>query len=67
MMTALEQLRQLRLSLPPATAENVDVREEMLDEARKLLLDLEREDNVVERLSFQVGLSCWGCVLEAII
>lgn len=57
MTTAIEQLRQLRRSLPPATAENVDLREEMLNEARKLLLDLEREDNLVERLSFQVGLS----------
>lgn len=54
MTVSLEQLKQVRQQLPPATPENVDMREEMLGEARKLMLDLERPDNSVERVAFQV-------------
>jgi hypothetical protein len=54
MVASLEQLKQMRKQLPVATPENVDLREEMLGEARKLMLDLERPDNSVERVAFQV-------------
>jgi hypothetical protein len=42
-------------SLPPDTAENAGVRENMLVGARNLLLALERPDNVVERICFGVS------------
>jgi hypothetical protein len=51
----LTQLRSLRESLPPPTEQNKDIREELLVESRKLLLSLERTDNVVERICFQVN------------
>ena len=54
-MTTLEQLQLIRQNLPPAIPENVVARENLLVEARKLLLDLERPDNVVERVCFQVS------------
>ena len=54
-MGPLEQVRHLRQTLPPATPENHLLREQMLLETRKLLLGLERPDNAVERICFQVS------------
>lgn len=53
-MNTLEQLRSLRQALPPATPDNAVLRENLMVEARALLLDLERPDNAVERICFQV-------------
>ena len=53
-MDHVVRLKELKASLPPDTPENVGVREELLVEARDLLLSLEQPDNVVERVCFQV-------------
>ncbi|KAI9687107.1 MAG: hypothetical protein M1822_002518 [Bathelium mastoideum] len=53
-MAAIEKFKQLQEALPPSTAENVDLREDLLLEARKLVLSLERQDNVVERVCYQL-------------
>lgn len=53
-MEALTKLKELRQQLPTQDPEDVAVREEMLTEARKLLLDLERPHHTVERVGFQV-------------
>jgi len=52
--THLTELRKLRESVPDDTPQNVELRAEMLLEARKLLLSLERPGNVVERVCFQL-------------
>jgi len=54
MASALSDLKKLRESLPDDTPENLNVREELLLEARKLMLSLERQDNAVERVCFQL-------------
>lgn len=54
-MDSLTVLKQLREQLPPDVPANVDVREEMLAEARRLLLDLERPQNTVNRVGLQVS------------
>ena len=51
----LAQLRTLRETLPPPTEQNQELREELLAESRRLLLSLERTDNVVSRVCFQVS------------
>ena len=55
-MLTVQHLSALRESLPPDTTENADLREDLMVEARKLLLSLERPDNVVERIGFQAWL-----------
>ena len=52
---ALTQLQSLRRSLPHPNNQDQSIREELLIEARKLLLSLERPHNVVERICFQVS------------
>jgi hypothetical protein len=55
MADAMERLRSLRTNLPENTPENLNIREDLLLEARKLMLSLERQDNAVERVCFQVS------------
>ena len=45
---SMNQIRRIRETLPADTPENQGLREDMLLEARKLMLALERPDNVVE-------------------
>ena len=52
---ALLRMRDMQITLPSLLEENPDVREELLAESRKLLLSLERPDNVVARICFQVS------------
>ena len=52
--STLTQLRMLRETLPPPSEETQEFREQLLAESRKLLLALERTDNVVSRVCFQV-------------
>lgn len=54
--THLSELRKLKESVTNDTPQNVELQEKMLLEAKKLLLSLERPDNVVERVCFQVWL-----------
>ncbi|TGO37663.1 hypothetical protein BHYA_0092g00460 [Botrytis hyacinthi] len=54
MANAFEILRDLRESLPADTPENQNEREKLLHELRNLSLSLERQDNAVERISFQL-------------
>lgn len=54
MASAIESLKQLMGQIPAATAENVNVREKLLVATRKLMLQLERPDNTVERVGYQV-------------
>ena len=58
-MDQLSQLQKIKASPPPDTAENVHLREDLLLEARKLLLSLERPDNAVERVCYQVSILCY--------
>ena len=51
-----EFLRSLRASIPPEVAEDADLRETLILEARKLQLALEKANNVSERVCFQVCL-----------
>ncbi|KAL9083256.1 MAG: hypothetical protein Q9165_008609 [Trypethelium subeluteriae] len=53
-MSPLSKLREVRDNLPSAGAENTKVREELLIEARNLTKALERDDNVIERICFQI-------------
>lgn len=53
----LEQLQIFRQSLPSITGDDSDAREALLAETRKLLLALEREHNVVERVCYQVDIN----------
>ncbi|KAM0304946.1 hypothetical protein ACHAO8_011337 [Botrytis cinerea] len=54
MSHALELLNNFRESLPADIPENQNIREKLLLELRKLSLSLERQDNAVERISFQL-------------
>ena len=53
-MLTVEQLRSLRSLIPPYAPENINAREDLLVETRKLLLALESPGNVIERVCFQV-------------
>jgi hypothetical protein len=57
MTDALKMIQSLRANLPEDTPENLNIREDLLLEARKLMLSLERQDNATERINFQVNLS----------
>lgn len=52
---AFAKFKELKDTLPSDAADDADVRESLLREARKLMLSLERPDNVVERVCFQVS------------
>lgn len=54
MANAFELLSNLRENLPADTPENQNEREKLLHELRSVFLSLERQDNAVERISFQV-------------
>ncbi|KAL9108566.1 MAG: hypothetical protein Q9227_006652 [Pyrenula ochraceoflavens] len=53
-MDSVTALRQLRQRLPAPTPQNVNLREDMLTEARKLMIDLERPDNTLLRIGYQL-------------
>lgn len=61
-MDPVALLKFVRENVPAETKENLNVREELLAEARKLMLSLERTDNSVERVSFQVRVLTSVCV-----
>ncbi|PQE07105.1 O-methyltransferase family 2 protein [Rutstroemia sp. NJR-2017a BVV2] len=54
MATTIQTLSDIQQNLPADTPENQNLREVLLLEARKLMLSLERQDNAVERISFQL-------------
>lgn len=53
-ISPLAKLREVRDNLPSVSPENTKVREELLVEARSLTKALERDDNLIERICFQV-------------
>lgn len=53
-MESVSQLRTFRKTLPSVATLDDTVREAMMLEARKLLLDLEQPQDVIARLGFRV-------------
>lgn len=56
MADSVAELQKFRANLPADTPENASVREDLLLEARKLIPSLERQDNAIESIIFQVNI-----------